>query len=471
VVFNSLTFMVFFAVVLLVSRLPLPWKLRKLWLLTASYAFYAAWNPPFVALLFISRTVDWYSARAMAQYRSTAARRLALGASLCTNLGLLGFFKYSGFLLSSFSEGLATLGLNYQPPDMGIVLPVGISLYTFQTLSYTIDVYRGRINPCDSALDFGLYVSFFPQLVAGPIVRAKDSLPQCISPRKASARQLGWGLTLLLIGLFEKTVLADSIFAPVSDRVYGSPLQAGCLDTWIGTLAFSGQIFFDFAGYSTCAVGAAMCLGFMIPDNFRCPYAALGFSDFWQRWHVSLSTWLRDYLYIPLGGSHRGRTRTCINLFVTMLLGGLWHGASWHFVAWGGLHACFLAIEHLLRRLLWDATWASLWPARAAATLLTFALVCLAWVFFRAGDLLTGIKMLCTMLGGGSGNLVSPVSAFMVTTCCMGVLTAQWLMRNRDLESVWDKVPWWGRSAALCLLTLAVALSPGEDRAFIYFQF
>lgn len=470
-VFNSLTFMVFFAVVLLVSRLPLPWKLRKLWLLTASYAFYAAWNPPFVALLFISRTVDWYSARAMAQYRSTAARRLALGASLCTNLGLLGFFKYSGFLLSSFSAGLATLGLNYQPPDMGIVLPVGISLYTFQTLSYTIDVYRGRINPCDSALDFGLYVSFFPQLVAGPIVRAKDSLPQCISPRKASARQLGWGLTLLLIGLFEKTVLADSIFAPVSDRVYGSPLQAGCLDTWIGTLAFSGQIFFDFAGYSTCAVGAAMCLGFMIPDNFRCPYAALGFSDFWQRWHVSLSTWLRDYLYIPLGGSHRGRTRTCINLFVTMLLGGLWHGASWHFVAWGGLHACFLAIEHLLRRLLWDATWASLWPARAAATLLTFALVCLAWVFFRAGDLLTGIKMLCTMLGGGSGNLVSPVSAFMVTTCCMGVLTAQWLMRNRDLESVWDKVPWWGRSAALCLLTLAVALSPGEDRAFIYFQF
>ncbi|MHC4180894.1 MAG: MBOAT family O-acyltransferase, partial [Planctomycetota bacterium] len=218
--------------------------------------------------------------------------------SLITNLGLLGFFKYGGFLLENFVVLLNTAGIQYEPALPDIVLPVGISFYTFQTLSYTLDVYRGKTRPWMSFLDFALFVTFFPQLVAGPIIRSGDFLPQCIEPRRATGRQLSWGLTLLVLGLFEKIVVADGLLAPISDKVYAQAGEAGFLDAWCGTLAFSGQIFCDFAGYSTCAIGIALCLGFAIQDNFRFPYAAGGFSDFWRRWHVSLSSWLRDYLYI-----------------------------------------------------------------------------------------------------------------------------------------------------------------------------
>ena len=246
---------------------------------------------------------------------------------------MLGFFKYGGFLLANFRRGLALLGVDYVPPEMDIFLPIGISFYTFQTLSYTIDVYRGHTRPWPSFLDFAMFVTFFPQLVAGPIVRAAEFLPQCVTPKRANAHQLGWGASLLVLGIFEKVVLADGVMAPVVDTVYGSVREAGFFSAWVGTLAFGSQIFFDFAGYSTCAIGAGLSLGFVLPDNFRFPYAAVGISDFWTRWHISLSSWLRDYLYIPLGGNRQGLVRTQANLMVTMLLGGLWHGAAWRFVA------------------------------------------------------------------------------------------------------------------------------------------
>ena len=377
--FNSLTFLAFFLAVLTLHYSPLSWTSKKLFLLVGSYLFYAAWNPPFVALIWLSTAVDWYVAGWMSKVASLRQRRGLLILSLGTNLGLLGFFKYAGFILDNFVSAAQQLGVSFTPVDFGILLPVGISFYTFQTLSYTIDVYRGRLQPADSLIDFALFVTFFPQLVAGPIVRASEFLPQLTTEKRATSTQMGWGLGLLTLGLFEKVVVADSWMAPAADLVYDSAPLAGPVSAWLGTLAFSAQIFFDFAGYSTCAIGIALCLGFVLPDNFRSPYAAIGFSDFWRRWHISLSSWLRDYLYIPLGGNRRGRRRTYVNLGLTMLLGGLWHGASWQFVIWGGLHGAYLGIERWLRQ-------RELTPRIPAvpAALLTYLLVLITWVFFRA---------------------------------------------------------------------------------------
>jgi D-alanyl-lipoteichoic acid acyltransferase DltB (MBOAT superfamily) len=322
-VFNSYIFLIFFAVVWGLHQLPFPWAVKKFNLLVASYVFYAAWSPPFVLLLILSAVVDFFLARWMGRIDAPSGRRLLLGASLAVNLGLLGYFKYGSFLLENFVRAAALLGIHYQPPAGDIILPLGISFYTFETISYLMDVYRRRIKPWGSFLDYALFLTFFPHLVAGPIVRAADFLPQCVTPRRATDRQIGWGLCLLVLGLFEKVVLADGLLAPVVDKVYNATAAAHFGDAWAGTLAFSGQIFFDFAGYTTCAIGVALCFGFVLNDNFHFPYAAVGFSDFWRRWHMSLSGWLRDYLHIPLGGNRKGLARTNVNLMLTMLLGGL----------------------------------------------------------------------------------------------------------------------------------------------------
>lgn len=334
-VFNSYTFVLFFGVLLLLHHLPLAWKVKKLNLLLASYLFYAVWNPPFVLLLWLSTVVDYLVALALGREVNQRKRKVLLVVSLLVNLGMLGFFKYGGFLLENFVAMVSLLGITYQPPRADIILPVGISFYTFQTLSYTLDVYRRKFVPEKSLLDFSLFVTFFPQLVAGPIVRPGELIPQFKVPHLATRQQLVRGLFYISLGLFMKVGIADGLLADTSDAVFGVPFPLHPLDAWTGVLAFSGQIFCDFAGYSTCAIGAALCLGFVLPDNFRYPYAAIGFSDFWRRWHITLSTWLRDYLYIPLGGNQEGAYRTYLNLMITMLLGGLWHGANWTFVVWG----------------------------------------------------------------------------------------------------------------------------------------
>jgi alginate O-acetyltransferase complex protein AlgI len=471
-VFNSLTFLVFFAVVLAAHSLPISWRMKKANLLVASYLFYAGWNPPFALLLAWSTVVDWLVAKRLQVTERPAARRALIVASLVVNLGLLGFFKYGDFLLQNTVALLASLGIAYHPPEWSIVLPVGISFYTFQTLSFTIDVYRRELEPGDSFLDFALFVSFFPQLVAGPIVRAAAFLPQCREPKRATSRQFGWGLALLGIGLVQKTILADGLLGPVADRVYDAAGLAGPVDAWIGTLAFAGQIFFDFSGYSTCAIGAALCLGFVLPDNFRFPYAALGFSDFWRRWHVSLSTWLRDYLYIPLGGSRRGPRRTQVNLMLTMLLGGLWHGAAWRFVVWGGLHGAYLTSERHLRRLGKD--WR--WPLRPGGRLLlagaTFVMVCLAWVFFRAQSIADAAHLIRAMTVGAPDRLgVGPERAATVLAVTALLLAGHWWLRDSSLEEKWSRLPSWSRPLVLAAILLVLAFVPGDDRAFIYFQF
>jgi alginate O-acetyltransferase complex protein AlgI len=471
-IFNSLGFLAFFGVVLLLHYLPFSWRTKKINLIIAGYLFYAAWNPPFVLLLIWSTFIDWTVARRLARTESPTARRGLILVSVITNLGLLGFFKYGGFLLQNTIALLSSAGIQFHPASWSIVLPIGISFYTFQTLSFTIDVYRRELDPGDSFVDFAFFVSFFPQLVAGPIVRAADFLPQTKTPRQATAQQLGWGLVLFVGGLVEKSILADSILAPLADLVFQNASAVGRVDAWIGTLAFAGQIFFDFAGYSTCAIGIALCLGFALPDNFRFPYAAIGFSDFWRRWHISLSTWLRDYLYIPLGGSRDGRWKTERNLMLTMLLGGLWHGAAWRFVIWGGLHGFYLGAERRLRRL--GAHWS--WPGTSLGRLglgaVTFVLVCFTWVFFRAANMHDATAMLRAMIAGAPDHLsiehAHPIVALGIVA---GLVIGQWLLRDSTLEATWQRTPAWIRPVVVAGLLLALAFVPGDSRAFIYFQF
>lgn len=471
--FNSLTFVVFFFVVLGLHHLPLSWKVKKINLLIASYLFYAAWSPPFVILLWISTAVDWMVANKIHQTQEKHRRRLLLIVSIAVNLGMLGYFKYGQFLMENWQVLMSNFGIDYQVPAWDIILPVGISFYTFQTLSYSLDVYLKRAKPAESLLDFSLFVTFFPQLVAGPIVRPTQLIPQFATPRIATREQLQWGLALITLGLFNKIVLADALLSSAADKAFGANDILHPLDAWLGTLSFSGQIFCDFAGYTTTAIGVALCLGFSLPDNFRFPYAAIGFSDFWRRWHISLSSWLRDYLYIPLGGNRKGRVRTYINLMITMLLGGLWHGAAWTFVVWGGLHGIYLAVERfLVSRLGHQQIWKR-WLPRIFLGFLTYFLVNITWVFFRAGDFDTAMRMIDTMLTFDlAGKKVLPtVDIIQVTVVISTILVIHWLMRDKHLHEVANKLPSWLFGLLWGLALWLIIISQGQSDAFIYFQF
>ncbi len=389
------------------------------------------------------------------------------------NLSMLGFFKYGNFLLENFKWLMAQIGVIYQPPHLDILLPVGISFYTFHSLSYTLDVYRGVMQPTKSLRDFVLAVSFFPQLVAGPIVRAGDFLPQLLAPPKPQTGRFLWGLALMTLGLFEKVVLADTMLAGSADRVfgYGGPLIA--LDSWMGVIAFAGQIFFDFAGYSTCAIGAALCLGFHLKDNFRFPYAAIGFSDFWRRWHISLSTFLRDYLYIPLGGNRVGGARAAINLVIVMFLGGLWHGAAWTFVVWGLLHGFYLVIEHALRAFFGDKAWTDSLAAKLLLGLVTYAAVCVAWVFFRASDFAVATRLLRGMFGGHANGdaILSTREMLQIGIVTFFMMLAHWSLREISIEQAVERLPRWVVTAVWAVMACAIILNQGNSNAFIYFQF
>ena len=514
-VFNSYTFLVFFVIILILHNLPLSWKTKKINLLLASYIFYAAWNPPFILLLWLSTVVDFFVGRALYTQTNKHKKRLLLVVSLIGNLGMLCFFKYGGFLLENFVHVVNALGVHYQPAKPNIILPAGISFYTFTTLCYTIDMYKKESAPVRSLLDFSLFVTFFPHLVAGPIVRPPLLVPQFETPRVASRRQLMEGLFLLSTGLFMKVVLADGMLAPSADMVYNSHDVLPTLDAWAGSLAFAGQIFFDFAGYSTCAIGVALCLGFILPLNFRFPYAATSFTDFWRRWHITLSSWLRDYLYIPLGGNRNGRFRTYINLMITMLLGGLWHGANWTFVAWGGLHGLYLWIEKFLR----DRREPVVEMSAVAATavlpafatgggsgfsgsgisggsgsaktiqlrpgifntqmkglpyaLFIFLLVNITWVFFRAGTFGQAGGMLASMFGFSHGGhpLLQTLAMVKVGVVVLLLLVSQWLLRNTSITTVAYRLPWWVTGLVWAFMLVLVILSQESSGSFIYFQF
>jgi alginate O-acetyltransferase complex protein AlgI len=397
-------------------------------------------------------------------------RNLWLALSMVVNLGFLGFFKYGNFVLENFTLLVNSFGLGYQARPMDIILPMGISFYTFQTMSYTLDMYWRKTERAKTFLDFALYVTFFPQLVAGPIVRAGDLITQFYEEKRATANQFLWGIFLFTIGLFQKVVLADTLLSNTSDKVFNSKDILNGLDAWTGTLAFSGQIFFDFAGYSTCAIGLALMLGFVLTDNFRYPYASIGFSDLWRRWHISLSTWLRDYLYIPLGGNKKGVVRMYVALMLTMLVGGLWHGAAWTFLVWGGMHGIFLVAERLLKNRI---------PIKINAlngillAFLTFTLVNFTWVFFRAREFSTAKNMLSSMfwMNPNGMKILDTFDIIKVLTLICLLFSCHWIMRNTSLKEVSLKISPIVLGIIWAFMFFIIAISQGSGEQFIYFQF
>ncbi|MAL59733.1 MAG: membrane-bound O-acyltransferase family protein [Flavobacteriaceae bacterium] len=469
--FNSLSFIVFLIIVLALYYAPiLTWVSKKRMLLLSSYIFYGLWNPPLVILLWISTLVDWMAGKKLAIEENKRKRKLWLLLSMFVNLGFLGFFKYGNFLLENFTALLNAIGIEFQARPMDIILPMGISFYTFQTMSYTIDMYQKRTERARTFLDFALYVTFFPQLVAGPIVRAQDLISQFYEEKKATINQFLWGVFLLTIGLFQKVVLADTLLSNTADDVYGAGKVLHSLDAWTGTLAFSGQIFFDFAGYSTCAIGIALMLGIILPDNFRYPYASIGFSDLWRRWHISLSTWLRDYLYIPLGGNKHGIIRMYVALMVTMLLGGLWHGAAWTFVVWGALHGIYLVVERLLRSKIHIKINAF---NGILLAFLTYTLVNFTWVFFRAREFSTAKNIIASMLfiNDGGEKIVPSFDIIKVFVLISLLFICHWIMRNTSMKDVSLKTPAWLLGVVWGIMLFLIAISQGSGEQFIYFQF
>ena len=493
-VFNSYTFIVFFAIVLFLHNLPFSWNTKKRNLLLASYVFYAAWNPPFILLLWLSTVVDYFVGRALFTQENKHKKRLLLVISLCGNLGMLCFFKYGGFLLENFTHLVNLMGINYHPAKPNIILPAGISFYTFTTLCYTIDMYKRKSEPVKAFLDFSLFVTFFPHLVAGPIVRPPQLVPQFEHPHSATQKQLMQGLLLLTLGLFMKVVLADSMLAESANTVFNSKLTLSSLDAWMGVLAFSGQIFFDFAGYSSCALGVASCLGFVLPENFLYPYAAIGFSDFWRRWHITLSAWLRDYLYIPLGGNRHGKFKTYVNLMITMLLGGLWHGANWTFVVWGALHGSYLCVEKgiqdyrirftkkvvlipeekmVIQGFKAPRFLKKIQSSNFLLALFTFFLVNVTWVFFRSPDFTSAWRMLTSMFSRvpKGAFLLSTMSMIKISVIITSMVLCHWMMRNTRVLVVANKTPWWLLSIVWSIMLILIILTQESGSSFIYFQF
>jgi alginate O-acetyltransferase complex protein AlgI len=475
VLFNSLTYLVFFAAALTAYRLPFPWWVKKLTLICASYVFYAAGNVPYLLLLWLTTAVDFHLAKMIDRAPGQGQRRVLCAVSIGLNLGLLVYLKYDTFIIGSFYDTVQVLGWSLPAPSLHeTVLPLGISFYTFESISYIIDVYRKKIAPTQSLIDYALFISFFPHLVAGPIVRSYDFLPQCAAPRTANNDQFSWGLTLLVIGLFQKCILADQL-GVYSDAIFSTTSEMHARDAWLGAMAFSGQIYFDFSGYSTCAIGSALCFGFVLNDNFRCPYAAIGIADFWRRWHISLSTWLRDYVYIPLGGNHLGQGRAALNAMTTMFLGGLWHGASWHFVIWGLTHGVLILGERMIKSMRGEWSFFESLPLSIIASLMTYGLICVTWVLFRAHDLHDAFSILKSMawLGNSSsgGYILSWSAIFVIGAITLSMITWQLYNRNSSTEAFWARLSWWQRSGLLAAMLLTLAISPTYDRAFIYFQF
>ena len=469
--FNSIGFILFFVIVLILYYAPLlNWINKKRMLLLTSYIFYGLWNPPLILLLWISTMVDWIAGNKLAVEENQSRRKMWLWLSMLVNLGFLGFFKYGNFLLENFTLLANAVGWDFQARPMDILLPMGISFYTFQTMSYTIDMYYRKIQPARTFLDFALYVTFFPQLVAGPIVRAKDLITQFYEEKKATVDHFIWGLFLLTLGLFEKVVMADSLLADTSDTVFDAGKVLNFWDAWSGTLAFSGQIFFDFAGYSSCAIGIAYMLGFILPDNFLYPYGSIGFSEFWRRWHISLSSWLKDYLYIPLGGNRFGVTRMYVALMLTMLIGGLWHGAAWTFVFWGFLHGLYLVIERELRKVVKSEI--NVWQGFLLA-ILTYTLVNFTWVFFRAKEFGTAKNMILSMLylNADGEKLLGYFDIIKVMIISVILFLVHWFMRRNTVKSVSTNLNPYAFGVVWAIMIFLLLIAQGSGEQFIYFQF
>jgi alginate O-acetyltransferase complex protein AlgI len=436
-----------------------------LWLTAASAFFYMSWNPWFILLIIGSTSVDYFVALRLPQVENPRGRQWLVALSVSVNLGILAYFKYVAFLLDTTRELTHWLGWDVPVPTAKAFLPLGISFYTFEAISYVVDVYRGRTQPVRNPLNYALYILFFPHLVAGPIVRPYEFLPQIDRPKRFDWPRFQAGVQLFLLGLFKKSVIADQIALAV-DPVFKEPGTFGSGALWLAVLGYAVQIYCDFSGYTDMALGLAHTLGFKLPNNFNAPYLATSPSDFWRRWHISLSRWLRDYLYIPLGGNRKGPVRTMVNLFITMLLGGLWHGANWTFVAWGAYHGLLLAIQRVLPKSLEH-------PAiRPLGMFATFLAVCVGWVLFRAQTFTDAMTILRGMVVPTSGYELAGDGSALVVACLIVTLVGQAVGQWRGSKQAVLRLPAPLAGAIMAAaLTLALVLTPGDGKAFIYFTF
>lgn len=456
------------------------WRLgrrkQNLFLLAASYLFYGWWDYRFLLLMICSTTIDFFIARAIGRSEKPSVRRGLLITSLIINFAILGVFKYFNFFVDSSSHVFSAIGLNISRHFLRILLPPGISFYTFQEVAYIVDVYKRKLPASESFIEYALFISLFPHLIAGPIQRPSHLLPQVQNKRTFKEAAFFDGLMLILFGLFRKCVIADNC-ALLANAIFSGKLGAPNLPVLaLGTYAFAWQIYGDFSGYSDIARGSAQLLGFHFMVNFRQPYLATSLQDFWRRWHISLSTWLRDYLYIPLGGSAEGEYKTYRNLFLTMLLGGLWHGANWTFVVWGWLHGVGLATERYLRDLWTDNEFFKKLPGLGASNvwmrrILYFHLVCLAWIFFRADSVGAAASLLRGL------NQIEWRPEYLVAFKLLALFSIPLFIIDLCLESSGDEyflqhnAPMIRVAAAVGALALVTFFSANQANAFIYFQF
>ncbi len=446
---------------------------RRIFLTAASYFFYGYWNWAFMALLLVCSLANYALGLAIGTLRRRWARAILLGFSVLLNIGLLCYFKYATFFLTSANAISRFFSLPLSLPIIQVVLPVGISFFTFQAMSYVIDIYRGHAKAERSPLNVLLFISFFPQLVAGPIVRAGDFLPQLHRMPQMEAEAMGRGLFLVCGGLFKKIFIASYLSGLWVDKIFLAPFDYAPLEVLLGVYAYAVVIYCDFSAYSDIAIGTAALLGYDFPDNFNQPYRALSFKDFWRRWHISLSTWLRDYLYIPLGGSRKGRIRGYINLMLTMLLGGLWHGAALKYIFWGLLHGSSLAVERALEdhQKISERKRSSNPALPLLRWVLVFNVVCLGWVFFRAADFRQAFELLAALLPRNSELKI--LSPFLLGLLGLG-MALQFLPQGLAKTAQ----HWFSRFPALAqglatggFLLVLSAVSPEGVAPFIYFQF
>lgn len=468
-------FLGFIAILFLVyPRLHLRWQ--NGFLLVASYVFYGYWDWRFTFLLLSSTIVDFWVGRRLHASRNQRQRKLLLLRSISVNLGILGIFKYFNFFIESAASALAAIGFEPHLPLLRLILPIGISFYTFKTLTYTIDIYRGKLKPTGNFVDYALFVSFFPQLLAGPIERAANLLPQISSPRYATRENILTGLNLILLGYFKKVAIADTL-APIVGSIFDSPGGMSSGQLWNGVYAYTFQIYGDFSGYTDIARGISKILGFETMENFNAPYLSRSITEFWRRWHISLSTWFRDYLYVPLGGNRSGRGRTYANLIITMFLCGLWHGAAWVFVLWGLLHGIYL-IGH--RIILWGnklrlsrpRTFSG-WVIDIVKMLITFHLVALAWVLFRSTNLesalvyLEGLFRFEQFTGFSSSVLFAGSLLIALDVAQTWIGSQTWLTERPGISVVRYAV-----TGILIVSILSATIAHmGTTTPFIYFQF
>jgi D-alanyl-lipoteichoic acid acyltransferase DltB (MBOAT superfamily) len=470
--FPTIDFGLFFALSLaLVWSLNSRNNLKKVVLLALSLAFYASWNWRFLLLLLASGGISY----GVGLYVDGAARRpfrrVALSLGVALDLGILAYFKYLDFFIAQFLTLAHSLGFDPPIAFVDVTLPVAISFLTFHAISYIVDVYRGRLEASRSPVDILLYISFFPHLVAGPIVRAHEFLPQLASPRNASDFSLGENMLLILGGLFKKMVIANYLSVRFVDPVFTDPSQFSRFDLVMAVYAYAIQIYADFSAYTDIAIGVAALLGYRFPQNFNQPYRALGIGDFWRRWHMTLSSWLRDYLYIPLGGNRHGRFATARNLLLTMLLGGLWHGANWTFLIWGGMHGAALILDHAWRRSAAFARHGSGAVARVVDWALTFHFVCFAWLFFRSPSLDAALQYLAGIWTDNGADSTMPGIVPPLIAC--GALTQIIPPQTRaELGAMLDEKGALAQAGfGFAALYLVIVMAPSASAPFIYFQF